>query len=73
MIPKTTIVIGKLPGMTDENAILLAHMDGFFDGAIDDGGGTAAMIGTADYFAKVPKEKRRRTTVFHLIARPSWR
>jgi len=50
--------------MTDENAILLAHMDGFFDGAIDDGAGTAAVVGTAEYFAKVPKEKRRRTMYF---------
>jgi hypothetical protein len=61
---KDDIVIGKLQGMTDENAILLAHMDGFFDGAIDDGAGTAAVVGTAEYFAKVPKEKRRRTMYF---------
>ena len=61
---KDQIVIGKLPSMTDENAILLAHMDGFFDGAIDDGAGTAAVVGAADYFSKVPKEKRRRTLYF---------
>lgn len=61
---KDDVVIGKLQGMTDENAILLAHMDGYFDGAIDDGGGTAAVVGTAEYFAKIPKEKRRRTLYF---------
>ena len=61
---KEDIVIGKLPGTTDENIILLAHMDGFFEGAIDDGAGTAAMLGTAEYFAKMPKEKRRRTMYF---------
>jgi hypothetical protein len=43
---------------------MLAHMDGFFEGAIDDGGGVAAMLGTAEYFAKMPKEKRRRNMYF---------
>jgi hypothetical protein len=61
---KEDIVIGKLQGMTDENIVMLAHMDGYFQGAIDDGAGTAAMVGTAEYFAKMPKEKRRRTMYF---------
>lgn len=61
---KVDIVIGKLPGITDENIVLLAHVDGYFEGAIDDGAGTAAMLGTAEYFAKMPKEKRRRTMYF---------
>lgn len=61
---KVDVVIGKLPGMTDENIVLLAHVDGYFEGAIDDGAGTAAMLGTAEYFAKMPKEKRRRTMYF---------
>jgi len=61
---KEDIVIGKLPGMSDENIVMLAHMDGFFEGAIDDGGGVAAMLGTAEYFAKMPKEKRRRNMYF---------
>src|ERR1700739_1337378 len=37
---KEDIVIGKLPGMTDENIVMIAHVDGYFDGAIDDGAGT---------------------------------
>jgi hypothetical protein len=61
---KEDIVIGKLPGMTDENIVMIAHVDGYFDGAIDDGAGTAALLGTAEYFAKLPKEKRRRTMYF---------
>jgi peptidase M28-like protein len=61
---KQDIVIGKLPGMTDENMVMLAHMDGFFEGATDNGAGIAAMLGAAEYFAKVPKEKRRRTLYF---------
>jgi hypothetical protein len=58
------IVIGKLPGMTDENIVMIAHTDGYFQGANDDGAGTAALLGTAEYFAKLPKEQRRRTMYF---------
>ena len=58
------IVIGKLPGMTDENIVMIAHTDGYFQGANDDGAGTAALLGTAEYFAKLPKELRRRTMYF---------
>ena len=61
---KEDIVIGKLEGMTDEKIVMIAHVDGYFDGAIDDGAGTAALLGTAEYFAKIPKEKRRRTMYF---------
>jgi len=61
---KEDIVIGKLDGMTDENIVMIAHTDGYFQGAIDDGAGTAALLGTAEYFAKMPKEQRRRTMYF---------
>jgi hypothetical protein len=61
---KEDIVIGKLQGMTDENIVMVAHTDGYFQGAIDDGAGAAALLGTAEYFAKVPKEQRRRTMYF---------
>ncbi len=65
---KEGIIIGKLPGMTDENIIMIAHTDGYFQAATDDGAGTAALLGTAEYFAKLPKEQRRRTMYF--IATP---
>ena len=58
------IVIGKLEGTTDENIVMIAHTDGYFQGAIDDGAGAAALLGTAEYFAKLPKERRRRTMYF---------
>lgn len=61
---KEDVVIGKLEGMTDENIVLIAHTDGYFQGAIDDGAGAAALLGTAEYFAKLPKEQRRRTIYF---------
>jgi hypothetical protein len=58
------IVIAKLPGMTDEKVVMIAHTDGLFEGATDDGAGVAALIETANYFVEQPKEKRRRTMYF---------
>lgn len=66
MVPnlKTSTVWGTLPGMTDENVVIVAHRDGWFEGANDNGTGVATMIGLAEYFAKVPKAQRRRTIIF---------
>jgi hypothetical protein len=66
MVPnlKTSTVWGTLPGMTDENVVIVAHRDGWFEGANDNGTGVATMIGLAEYFAKIPKAQRRRTIIF---------
>ena len=61
---KSGTVWGTLPGMTDENVMVVAHRDGWFEGANDNAAGVATMIGMAEYFSKVPKEKRRRTMIF---------
>lgn len=61
---KTGTVWGTLPGMTDENVIVVAHRDGWFEGANDNAAGVATMIGIAEYWAKIPKEQRRRTIIF---------
>ncbi len=61
---KTGTVWGTLPGMTDETVHIIAHRDGWFEAGSDNASGVATMVGLADYFAKVPKEKRRRTIVF---------
>jgi hypothetical protein len=65
---KSTMVMGVLPGQTDENIVVSAHTDAYFEGAQDNASGMATMIGLAEYYAKVPKEKRRRTMTF--IASP---
>ena len=57
-------VWGTLPGTSDEDIIVLAHHDGFFEGALDNASGTAVMLGLAEYYSKIPKEKRRRTLRF---------
>ena len=61
---KTATIWGTLPGMTDENVIVVAHRDGWFEGANDNAAGVATMIGMAEFWAKVPKEQRRRTIIF---------
>jgi Peptidase family M28 len=61
---KTAIAFGSLPGTTDETIYILAHRDSWFQGAADNASGVATMLGLAEYFAKIPKEKRLRTIVF---------
>ncbi len=61
---KTAIVWGKLPGMSDETIYIVAHRDGWFDAATDNASGVATIVALAEYYAKVPKEQRRRTMVF---------
>jgi hypothetical protein len=66
MVPdlKTATIWGSLPGATDETVFIVAHRDGWFEGANDNGTGIATMVGLAEYFAKIPQAQRRRTIVF---------
>jgi hypothetical protein len=57
-------VWGELPGSSDEDIIVMAHHDSFFEGALDNASGMAAMMGLAEYFAKVPQAQRRRSIRF---------
>jgi hypothetical protein len=61
---KSGTVWATLPGTTDEQVMVVAHRDGWFEGANDNAAGMATMLGVAEYFAKLPKEQRRRTIVF---------
>jgi len=60
---KTSLVWGVIPGMTDEKIIINAHRDGYYEAANDNATGVATALGLAEYFAKMPKEKRRRTII----------
>lgn len=62
--PQTTEVIGMLPGTTDENIIIMAHMDGYYDGAYDNGQGVASLLALARYYAQVPASERKRNIYF---------
>ncbi len=61
---KTASVLGTLPGTTDEEIIVMAHIDGFFEGALDNGSGVAVMMGLLEHYAKVPQAERRRNIRF---------
>jgi hypothetical protein len=61
---KTNNTWGVLPGETDENILVMAHHDGFFDAALDNASGTALMLEIARFYAALPKSQRRRTMTF---------
>ncbi len=61
---KTQSIYGTLPGSTDESIIVLAHMDAYYDGALDNASGLSVMVALAEHFAKVPRAQRRRSMVF---------
>jgi Peptidase family M28 len=61
---KTASVLGTLPGATDEEIIVMAHIDGFFEGALDNASGVAVMMGLLEHYAKVPQSERRRAIRF---------
>jgi hypothetical protein len=43
---------------------VVAHRDGWFEGATDNASGVATLLGLAEYFATIPAEQRRRTIYF---------
>ena len=61
---KTATVWGSLPGTSEESIFVVAHRDGWFEGATDNASGVATLLGLAEYFAKIPTEQRRRTIYF---------
>jgi len=61
---KTATVWGSLAGTSDESIFVVAHRDGWFEGATDNASGVATLLGLAEYFAKIPTEQRRRTIYF---------
>jgi hypothetical protein len=56
-------VLAVVPGPSDENIIINAHVDGWFDGANDNADGLAVMMALAEHFAR-PENRAARTLVF---------
>ncbi len=61
---KSASVWGSLKGTSDEDILVIAHLDAYFEGAIDNSSGLAVMMGLAEHFAKRPPSARRRTIRF---------
>jgi uncharacterized protein (TIGR01244 family) len=55
----TSNIIGRVAGTSDEYVIVIAHHDAYFDGAVDNASGVAAMLGLARHFADYPQPLRR--------------
>lgn len=56
-------VVAVVPGKSDENIVIDAHVDAWFDGAGDNADGLAVFLALARHFAK-PEHKPARTLVF---------
>lgn len=61
---KDSNVWGTLPGASDEEIVIFAHHDGYFEAAYDNATGLSTMLALAEYFAKVPQAERKRTLKF---------
>ncbi len=57
-------VVAVLPGTTDENLIITAHIDGFWEAVLDNGTGVAALMELARYYKNIPQEQRTRNLIF---------
>lgn len=57
-------VIGVLEGCEDKYILLVSHVDGYFYGLLDNGVGLSMNMTLAEYYAKLPKEKRRYGMIF---------
>ena len=61
---KTASVVALLPGTTNEDITIYAHMDGYFRAALDNASGLAVMMGLLEHYAKLPQSARRRRIRF---------
>jgi hypothetical protein len=56
-------VVAIVPGRHEENIVIDAHVDAWFDGAGDNADGLAVLVALASHFAK-PENRPERTLVF---------
>ena len=63
---KTTYMIAKLDGLSEEEIFIGAHTDGYFAGAMDNASGIAVGLEMAEYYSKMEKLDRQRTITFFL-------
>jgi len=52
-------VLATIPGQTDEWVVIVAHLDGYFDSANDNGAGLASILALARYFSGDAVKPRR--------------
>lgn len=60
----TAYTVATLPGMSDEQIVVMAHTDGYFQAATDNAAGMASALELARFFAVRPRRDRPRTMKF---------
>ena len=51
-------LMAELPGSSDQTIMITAHIDGFFNAALDNGTGVAALMALARHYSAIPREHR---------------
>jgi hypothetical protein len=57
---KTENIYATLPGMSDEQIVVVTHTDGFFQGAMDNASGMATGIDIARHWPRTEGQRPRR-------------
>jgi hypothetical protein len=60
----TEYTIATLPGMSDEQIVVMTHTDGYFQAAMDNASGMASALELARFYAQKPLAERPRTMKF---------
>ena len=60
----TEYTIATLPGASDEQIVVMAHTDGYFQAAMDNAAGMASALEIARFYAQKPLQERPRTMKF---------
>lgn len=65
---KSANVIGFLKGETDDAIIISSHIDGSFNGAVQDASGVSVVLALAAFYAEIPSYYRQKDLYFVLDA-----
>jgi hypothetical protein len=60
----TEYTIATLPGLSDEQIVVMTHTDGYFQAAMDNAAGMASALEIARFYAQKPPAERPRTMKF---------
>jgi hypothetical protein len=60
----TEYTIATLPGVSDEQVVIMTHTDGYFQAAMDNAAGMASALEIARFYAQKPLQQRPRTMRF---------
>lgn len=61
---QTEYTIATLPGMSEEQIVVMTHTDGYFQAAMDNAAGMASALEIARFYAQKPLRERPRTMRF---------